>query len=504
MADSAAVAAVARDAAADPALGASLLARRVLAGVWRSEDLVIEALARARAAAQLNAFVTIAEAGALAAAHRIDAEARARRRACRRSGLPLAGVPVVVKDNIHVAGLPCTAGTPALGAFVPHADAPVVARLRAAGAVVIGKTQMHELAFGISGWNPSFATGPEPGVRNAYDVRRSAGGSSSGSGAALGARVVGIALGTDTGGSVRIPGAFNGVAALRPTVGRYPGAGVAPISCSRDTVGPMALAVADLALLDHVIAGGPQPRPAALRKVRLGLVEALVTGLDADTRVAFDAALRALRAAGVTLVEVPMPSLMALTAASAFPIVIHEAREGMVDYLARHCPGLTLDGLVLAIASPDVRSFYLERVLPGRLPGAASSASDLRAAYEAALRHGRPALQRLYADTFRRQRLDALVFPTVPQVAMRAGADASDPATFAAIIRNTDPGSLAGLPGLQLPLALGATTGLPIGLALDAPAGSDRRMLALGLAMEALFGRLLPPGRARRKSVIAG
>lgn len=497
----------------DPSLPAAWLARSVCAGRLSSEALVIEALARAHAAAQINAFVTIDDAGALAAARRLDAElgrrdaggpedrfggsdapgrtGRSGRPPRRRRCKPLAGVPVVVKDNIHVAGLPSTAGTPALRDFVPRADAPVVARLRAAGAVVIGKTQMHELALGISGWNPSLQSGLGPGVRNAFDAKRSAGGSSSGTGAALGAHVVGVGLGTDTGGSLRIPGAFNGVAALRPTVGRYPGDGVAPISRTRDTVGPMALSVGDLALVDRVITGSPVPRPAALRKVRLGLEPALVDDLDDDTRIAFDAARQRLRAAGATLVEVALPRLLQLSDAIGFAVALYEARGGMTAYLARHCSALTLERLVDEIASPDVKGLYRDLILPAKLPGPAQSLVDARPVYDAAMNALRPALQRLYAEAFAGHRLDALVFPTVPQVAMIADADASSAATFARVIRNTDPGSNAALPGLQIPIALGETCGLPVGLALDGPCGSDRRLLAIGLAMEPLFATAL-------------
>src|SRR5207247_5915339 len=178
------------------------------------------------------------------------------------------GVPVVVKDNIEVAGLPASAGTPALKAYVPGKDAPVAAKLRATGAIIIGKTNMHELAFGISGYNAGFKTGTEPGVRNAYDATKIAGGSSSGTGAAIGARIVTAGLGTDTGGSVRVPCALNGCATLRPTVGRYPQGGIAPISHTRDTAGPMAATVADVAVLDHVVAGGGAVIPAHLENGR--------------------------------------------------------------------------------------------------------------------------------------------------------------------------------------------------------------------------------------------
>ena len=149
---------------------ASEAARQVCKGQLTSVALVTDALARAKAASALNAFITIDEAGALAHAREVDQARAAHPKACA----PLMGVPIVVKDNIEVAGLPTTAGTPALKGYVPKADAPVVARLRQAGAIVLAKTNMHELAFGISGYNPTFQTGPDVGVRNAYDATRSA------------------------------------------------------------------------------------------------------------------------------------------------------------------------------------------------------------------------------------------------------------------------------------------------------------------------------------------
>jgi mandelamide amidase len=473
--------------AADPS-SAGEAAQAICTSRLKSEALVADAIARAKAQAELNAFVTLDERGALAAAKKADA---ARGKACK----PLAGVPIVVKDNIEVAGLPTTAGTPALKGFVPKADAPVVKRLRDAGAIVLGKTNMHELAFGISGYNPAYRTGAQVGVRNAYDPTRSAGGSSSGTGAALGARVVLAGLGTDTGGSVRIPCAFNGCAALRPTVGRYPAQGIAPISHTRDTAGPMALAMADVELLDRVITGAPRAAAADLKRVRLGLVKPLLANMDADTQAAFDATLAKLKAAGVTVVEVEMPKLMELNGAISFPVALYEAYDDMVKYLRHTGTGLTIAQLAEAAASPDVKGTYQGLVIPRKLPGPNNTLVDAKPAYDAAIKTARPALRKLYAATFTQHRLDALVFPTVPKVAMVADPESSSVPTFFGVIQNTDPGSNAGVPGLQIPIDLGASSKLPVGMELDGPAGSDRRLVAIGLGIEALLGRLPAPAK---------
>jgi Asp-tRNA(Asn)/Glu-tRNA(Gln) amidotransferase A subunit family amidase len=467
---------------------AAQAARDVCAGKVKSEALVSAAIARAKERADLNAFITLDEAGAIAAAKKVDA---AKGKPCK----PLSGVPIVVKDNIHVAGLPSSGGTPALKGFVPKADAPVVKKLRDAGAIVIGKTHMHELAFGISGYNPAFKSGAEVGVRNAYDLSRSAGGSSSGTGAALGARVVLAGLGTDTGGSVRIPCAFNGCAALRPTVGRYSQQGIVPISHTRDTAGPMALAMADVELLDRLIAGGAAAKPADLKAVRLGLVKPLLANMDADTQAAFDGALAKLKAAGVTVVDVEMPQLVELNGAVGFPVALYEAYDDVVKYLRGTGTGVTIDKLAEQIASPDVKGTYQGLVIPRKLPGPNNTVTDAKPAYEAAMKTSRPALQKLYAGTFKQHKLDAIVFPTVPKVAMAANAESSSVPTFLGVIQNTDPGSNAGVPGLQIPIALGVSSKLPIGMELDGPSGSDRRLVSIGLALEPVLGRLPPPAK---------
>ncbi|MGY8708478.1 indoleacetamide hydrolase [Bradyrhizobium sp. 18BD] len=450
-----------------------------------STALTTEALARAKANADLNAFVTLDEAGALKAAAAFDAAGDKTR--------PLGGVPIVIKDNIEVAGLPCSAGTPALKDYVPKADALVAAKLRAAGAIIIGKTGMHELAFGISGYNTAFKTGAEFGVRNAYDRALIAGGSSSGTGAAIGARIVAGGLGTDTGGSVRVPGALNGCASLRPTVGRYPQAGIAPISHTRDTAGPMAATMADVALLDRVIAGGETIAPADLAGVRIGLVASMLTNLDADTEAAFQMAVAKMKAQGVTVVEIEMPELAGLNGQVGFPVALYEAYDDMAAYLQHTGTGLSIEALAREIASADVKGIFDDLVIPRKLPGPDGTLLDAAPIYDAAIKTARPALQALYANTFAGNKLDAFAFPTTPRVAIAANPESSSLENFGLFIQNTDPGSNAGIPGIQIPIALGATSRLPIGLELDGPAGSDRRLLAIGVALDSVFGRLPPP-----------
>jgi indoleacetamide hydrolase len=485
----AAPAARAADAFDLDTLTAAGAAADLCAGKYKSETLVAAVLARAKARPELNAFITLDEAGAMKAASAFDQKHR--RGLCN----PLGGVPIAIKDNIEVEGLPATAGTPALKSYVPAKDAPVAAKLRAAGAIIIGKTNMHELAFGISGYNGGYKTGRDYGVRNAYDATKIAGGSSSGNGAALGARIVAAAVGTDTGGSVRIPCALNGCAALRPTVGRYSQTGIAPISHTRDTAGPMATSVADVALLDRVIAGGGALGPADLRNVRVGVVAATLANLDDDTKAAFSAARDKLAAAGVTVLDVDMPDLVALNGKVSFPVAIYEANDDMVAYLKRG-PKIAIADLAKAIASPDVKGTYDGLVLPHKLPGPDNSVVDGKPAYEAAIKTARPALQTLYRETFAKNRLDAIIFPTVPKVAIASNPDSSSLQNFLLFIQNTDPGSNAGVPGLQIPIALGASSRLPIGLELDGPAGSDRRLIAIGLALEKLFGRLPAPAKS--------
>jgi mandelamide amidase len=448
-------------------------------------------IARARAQADLNALIFVDEAGALAAAARVDA--------ARSSGAPLpalAGLPIVVKDNINTRDMPTTGGTPALRGARPLTTAPSLQKLLDAGAIVLGKANLHELAFGITSTNRASFAGP---VRNPYDRARVPGGSSGGTAAAIAARIATCGLGTDTGGSTRVPAALTGTVGLRPSVGnggaqrRYVDTGaVVPISRTRDTVGPMGRTVADVALLDAVVTGTAPVEPAPLAGVRLGVPASFWAGLDAGLEAVATRARARLAQAGAEMVDVDLPGLAELNAQVSFQIALHEPIEDIPAYLA--ASGLTdvdLTRIVAQVASPDVQGAF-----------AAVMADAFGAAYPEAMSVHRPAMQALYARYFADNRLDAMLFPTtiLPAAPIDEAAGsgtvsvngAAPTDTFGTFIRNTDPGSNAGIPGLSIPAGLTAG-GLPVGLEIDGPVGSDRRLLAIGLSIEAVLGRVPPP-----------
>jgi mandelamide amidase len=452
------------------------------AGDLTAESYVTALLTRCRALEGLKAFTTLDEAQALEAARAAD-----KRRAGGAALGPLHGVPLVLKDNIDTAALPTTAATPALRQHRPRTDAPVAAALFREGALLLGKTNMHELAFGITSNNAAFGA-----VGNPYDRTKIPGGSSGGTGAAVAARMAPAGLGSDTGGSVRIPAALCGISGLRPTAGRYSNRGMVPISSTRDTAGPMARSVADLILLDSVVAAeSTVVRPARLDELRLGVPRGyFFENLDPALALVVEDALGKLRAAGISLVEADLPDVVKLNEAISFPIALYEAGQTLPRYLEESGSDLSLPDVVKAIASPDVKAVFETFIVgPKAIP------ADV---YQGAISSGRPALQLAYRDYFRSRKVAAMIFPTTPLPARPIGEDAEVEIsgtrypTFLTYIRNCDPGSNAGLPGLSLPAGL-TKDGLPVGIELDGPAGSDRTLLAIGLALEPVLGPVPAP-----------
>lgn len=451
-------------------------------------DYTTTLLNRAEQLADLRAIITLNRDGALAAARRVDD--------ARRAGAelaPLAGLPILVKDNINAKGMPTTAGTPALHDFMPTEDAAVLRRILTGGAIVLGKANMHELAFGITNTNFSSFAGH---ARNPYDQSRIPGGSSGGTGAAIAARIVPAGLGTDTGGSVRIPASFNGIVGLRPSTGgarhSYSGEGVVPLSHTLDTVGPMGRSVADVALLDCAVTGAPIPAAAELEGLRLGVPPSLWIGLEHQVDEVVRAAQERLAAAGVILVDADLPDALALSEQVIFPVALHEPIEDLARFLSDNgARGVSVESIAAQVASPDVRRAF-----------EAVTSDAMAEIYPAAVGVHRPKLQQVYADYFSTKQVDAIIFPTSPVLPAlidpvngtgTISVDDGPPVdTFVTTIRNMSPGSGAGVPSLSLPA--GSTAGgLPVGLSIEGRVGSDSRVLAIGMAIESLLGTLPAP-----------
>jgi mandelamide amidase len=439
-------------------------------------------LMRAEALRDLNAFITLEPERVLEAARKADR--------LRASGAPLGalhGLPLAIKDNIDTAGIPTTAATPALRENRPSADAPIMTLLYGAGAILLGKANMHELAFGFTTNNTAFGA-----ARNPYDPGRIPGGSSGGTAVAIAARMTPAGLGTDTMGSVRVPAALCGIAGLRPSSGRYPVAGIVPISHTRDTAGPMARSIADLILLDSVITGDAAPvEPVSLAGLRLGVPRAYYWAeLDEEVERIAKAALAKLAAAGAQLLDIDLAALPA----DAFKmrrcrsIQLFELKPDLTRYLDAHPGAPTFDRVATGLASPPVKTLIESLVLGPEAPG--------RETYDAAMSEYRPSLQAAFGQAFGAG-VDAVVFPMTQVPALPIGQDAefevrNSKFPLVYLGRNADPGSCAGLPGICLPAGL-TKANLPVGLGLDAPAGADRRLLGIGLSVERVLGRLPAP-----------
>ena len=422
---------------------------------------------------QINSFITVDEDGILRALNDIRPP---------HSSRVLEGFTIIVKDNIEVAGLPCTGGTRALQNFIPQRDATAVTRLKDAGAIIMGKANMDELAYGGTGTNHAYK--PVGNARNAEYV---AGGSSGGTAAAIAAGFVRAGLGTDTGGSSRVPAALNGIVGFRPTTGRYLNDGVLLLSNTRDTIGPLGLNVADVTLLDAVLS---EEKETVLQNVdssslKLGIPRSyFYDNLDPEVVGVMQSVHDKLSAAGIELIEENLSDVGEISRKAGFPIVLYESGQLMPQYFQKNNINLTMAELRDQIASPGVKKIF-EQVVDGVIT---------ESVYKEALHVHRPKLQSVYSDYFKQHKVDAIIFPTTP-VPARPIKEATkgtielngqEVSAFLTYIRNVDVSAIAGIPGLTLP-AGSNKQGLPIGLELEGPANSDRRLLAIGQLLEEIL-----------------
>ena len=447
--------------------------------VQRGEESAVDACARALAAIKthnpvLNAFNTVIEDRALTRAAEIDAHPL-------RSTMPLAGVPVAVKDNLCTRGVRTTASSRILEHFVPPYDATVVARLESAGAVVVGKTNCDEFAMGSSNENSAFGA-----ARNPWDSTRIPGGSSGGSAVAVAAGMTPLALGSDTGGSIRQPAALCGLVGLKPTYGRVSRYGLLAYGSSLDQVGPMCRTVADAALALSVLAGvDPADATSAAVAVpdflsalsepvagtlRIGVPRALINdGVDPVVAAAFHEALNVLVSQGCELVDIALPS-----ASAAIPVYYLIATAEASSNLARY------DGVRYGFRAPsdngsgtldDLDDMYGRSRELGFGPevkrriilGTYVLSAGYYDAYYLKAQQVRTLIRRDYEDAF--DRVDVVAMPTSPTPAFRLGERVEDPLQMYLADIFTVSANLAGSPAISVPCGF-TPEGLPIGLQL--------------------------------------
>jgi aspartyl-tRNA(Asn)/glutamyl-tRNA(Gln) amidotransferase subunit A len=430
----------------------------------------------------LRAYITVLEAGALATATAAEQEI-----AGGRYRGPLHGIPVALKDMVMTRGIRTTCGSRILHDWVPDADASVVVRLSRAGAILLGKLNMHEFAMGTTAVNPHFGT-----PKNPWDRTRIPGGSSSGSGVAVAAGLAAGALGTDTGGSIRIPAALCGIVGLKPTYGRVSRAGVIPMAWSADHVGPMTRTVADAALVLQVLAGRDPADPSTVdlpvpdyshamqggvRGLRLGLAKDFFFDLlDSEIRAAVLAAARSLEALGASVEEVRLPSILHAGPPS-FAIIASEAAAYHEPYVKTRAAEYGADVLARLTAG---RFVLATQYLKGQ-----RARQVIRAEMDAVL-----------------QQVDALLLPTTPIPAPPLDAhevtiDGVTQEVRFWLIRLNRPMNLTGHPALSVPCGF-TTDGLPIGLQLVGRYFDEATLLRIGHAYEAVS-----PAKGRRPSGLA-
>jgi aspartyl-tRNA(Asn)/glutamyl-tRNA(Gln) amidotransferase subunit A len=478
-------------------LKAHEMADRLRAGEVTSRELAEAHLDAAEAGNHaLNAWLTVDRDEALRGADAADA----RLRAGEPGAHPLLGIPVALKDLISVRGGQCTAGSRILEGYISPFDAHITERLRDAGAVILGKTNMDEFAMGSS--NEHSAYGP---VANPWDLETVPGGSSGGSAVAVAAFHAPLSIGTDTGGSIRQPAALTGIVGMKPTYGRVSRYGIVAFASSLDQIGPFARDVRDAAALLHAIAGrderdstsAPVPVPgelldlpsgideaaAGLRGKRLGLPkEYFVAGMEPDARRRIEEAVAALEGAGATVEEVSLPHTD-YGLATYYIVAPAEASANLARYDGiRFGPRLgdgDVMGNYLATRGRGFGPEVKRRIMLGTY---ALSAGYYDAFYVKAQKV-RTLIKRDF-DTLFEQGFDALVAPTSPSVAFRFGAKMADPVAMYLSDACTLPVNMAGLPGISIPCGL--SEGMPVGLQLIGPAWSEPRLFQLARAYEAL------------------
>jgi len=436
-----------------------------------------------------------------------EARARDAERARGHARGPLHGIPVVVKDNIDVAGLATTAGSQLLAGHVPGADAEVVARLRRAGAIVLAKANMQEFAGGggsvmssrdpdvlKAGTPPSGYSSQGGQTRNPHSLAHSPSSSSGGTGASVAAAFAGFGLGTDTVMSIRAPSSVNGIFGLKPTHGLVSCEGVVPLAPSLDVVGPMGRSLADVALAMEIMAaagGGYEKslRPGALRGARLGLVKSLL-GVNHEVDQAIAGAVSQMAAQGAIVVEVDYPAyLLDAKEGLCWLIMVSEFKAHIARYLSSAGAEIPRSMQELIEAAARMGSDYRSPEKHFALRYAADQALPLDHACYLAARHQGMALVRQTVDALLREHeLDALVYPTLSGEAPRITAGGQQapkpypslpPSHHATVIAN-----LAGYPDLSMPVGMTAA-GLPVGMSLLGRAHSEASLLAYAYDLDA-------------------
>jgi aspartyl-tRNA(Asn)/glutamyl-tRNA(Gln) amidotransferase subunit A len=419
-------------------------------------ELTEETLRRAAALESLNAFMVVTDASAGQRAALLEDELA---RGVDRGSLH--GIPIAHKDNIFTQGVRTTAGSKIFSDFIPDHDAEIVSQLNDAGSVTIGKTGLHEFAYGVTSNNPHFGA-----VRNPWDTERIPGGSSGGSAAAVAAGIIPLASGTDTGGSIRIPASFCGVVGLKPTYDRVSRRGVMPLGLTLDHVGPLARTVRDAGLAFSVLAthssGYIPPAHADLSGMRIGVPDNFfVENIAPDVMLAFRAAVQTAAALGAHVTEVRLPDAGALNVIGRV-VQLAEASGLLAGYLNRR---------------DEFGADVLALVEQGRLIPATDYVNAQRA---------RRLLTRDFSKIW--MNLDCLMTPATPMTAPKIGEmsvvfGSLTEDVRSAATRLVRPFNVLGWPALVLPCAF-STEGLPIGLQLIAPPKQEDTLLQAGAALE--------------------